>query len=439
MSRPHGARLPMALVEAPKLMVDRGGAVVRVEDAARDLLKAFPGSYRVHRADALLVLVLDEGTGTGPLPGEALSLAGDIATMPLLGLMNLLGQNRETGRLVVKSGDLERVILLKNGDVASVGSNQARDRLGAFLLRLGRVTERDLDAANIAAQKTGARIGQVLVQQKLLEPHELWGCIQEQITELFAEVTQWVQGSFVLFRIAAEHTFPSTPPLNIQGLLMESVRRADEMSVFRERVPSADTRLRRTQKAPKPDLGDDETRALQELGTGASVADMARRLAINEFDTTRLCYQLLKMGLVEVARELEPVAPVQVSEDNKQRVYLYNLAFREIRDEIHRHGQLHSFLDGVRKFLADRNGLYCDLFRGVPIDDNGALHEPTLVMNLAAQHGLGREPSALLTEALNELTFFMLFQCGETLDAKNDENLGRRVRLIHASLPAGAR
>src|SRR5438270_13379425 len=140
--------------------------------------------------------------------------------------------------LIDRAGAIVRVVLLKNGDVASVGSNLPRDRLGTYLVRLGRVREQDLERAQQICQQTGQRIGQILVAQKLVEPHELWGCIQEQITELFAEITQWNDGSFVLYRVPPEHPFPSTPPLSMQGLLLEAVRRADEMTVFRARIAS---------------------------------------------------------------------------------------------------------------------------------------------------------------------------------------------------------
>ncbi|MCC7110166.1 MAG: DUF4388 domain-containing protein, partial [Deltaproteobacteria bacterium] len=95
----------------PTLLVDRSGAIVRAEPEAREVLKAQPGSYRVHRAGGVVLLILDENAGTAAKQGETLALAGDIAAMPLLGLMNLLGQSRETGRVVLKDGDVERVVL----------------------------------------------------------------------------------------------------------------------------------------------------------------------------------------------------------------------------------------------------------------------------------------------------------------------------------------
>lgn len=413
---------------------------MRAEPGARDTLKAVPGTYRVHRAGGLLFLVLDENSGTALREGESLAFAGDVKNVPLLGLMNLLGQNRETGRLVVKSGETERVVLLKNGDVASVGSNLPRDRLGTFLVRLGRVREADLERAQQICLQSGQRIGQVLVQQQLVKPHELWGCIQEQITELFAEVCGWTEGSFLLCRVAPDQAFPSTPPLSMQGLLMESVRRADEMSVFRERIPTVNTRLRRTAKPPKDNAPQEERDALALFSPEASVAELAKAMHTNEFEGTRLCYQLLKGGLIEIMKAAAPARPTFLLQpEDRERIEVYNLAFREIRDELARAGHQASFLDGVRKYLGDPAGAWADLFRYVDVDDAGALLVDPLVANLGQLHAQGHDTSTTLNEALNELTFFMLFQCGEVLDPKSDENLGRRVRLIHASLPSAAR
>ncbi len=426
-----------------RLIIDRAGSVVRAEPGARDTLKAVPGTYRVHRVGPLVFLMLDENSGTAMREGESLALAGDVKNVPLLGLMNLFGQNRETGRLAVKSGATERVVLLKNGDVASVGSNLPRDRLGTFLVRLGRVTEQDLERAQQLCQQTGQRIGQMLVQQKLVQPHELWGCIQEQITELFAELCAWTEGSFLLYRVAPDQPFPSTPPLSMQGLLMESVRRADEMSVFRERIAGPNTRLKRTEKPPKESMAPEEKGALSlftSRGVEVSVADVARAMQTNEFEGTRLCYQLLKGGLVEIVKGPAPGAPTfLLRTEDRERIDVYNLAFREIRDELARAGHLASFIDGVRKYLGDPTGAWADLFRYVDVDETGALTVDPLVANLGQMHSMGHDTSTTLTEALNELTFFMLFQCGEVLDPKSDENLGRRVRLIHASLPMAAR
>lgn len=430
-------------VAQPTVLVDRSGAIVRVEPEARELLKLLPGRYRLHRAGGVLTLVSDENAGTAAQPGETLALAGDIAAMPLLSLMNLLGQSRETGRVVIKHGDVERVTLLKTGDVASVGSNLPRDRMGEFLVRLGKIDERQLNAAMELMHQSGQRIGQCLVQLKFLQPHELWSCIQEQMTDIFAELCSWTAGSFVLYRVPAEHPFPQTPALSMQHLLLEAVRRADEMSVFRERIPNVNARLRRTAK-DAGEVSDEDSAAFgyfDMMGqSGATVAEVATSLQVAEFNATRLCYQLLRVGLIELVRETRPPGPpFKLAAADRERIDIFNLAFREIKDEMVRAGHGEVLTDGVRKYLADPNGAFADLFRYVDLDDSGALLVDPLVNNLATLHGMGLDPATVLTDALNELTFFMLFQCGELLTPKADENLGRRVRLIHASLPSAAR
>ncbi len=420
------------------IVIDKGGNVAAGDAATKPELAKAVGRYKAHRAGSLLVLTLDEGTGAVAREGEVLALAGNVEASGLLSLMNLFGQNRETGRLVLKKGQVERVVLMHNGDVASIGSNVPSDRLGVFLVRMGQLTESDLEEAQREAERTGKRIGQALLQKGLIDAHELWSAIQEQITELFADVMQWVEGSFVLYRLAPGFAFPTTPPLQMTGLLLEAVRRADEMSVYRVRIPSVNTRLRRTNKEVGRILDDAELKqagaAFKVLVKECSLADVAKILHVAEFDATRACYDLLKRGLVEIVKAQPNVPALKLKKEDEARIEVFNLAFREINDEILRSGQQERFGLGVRKFLSDEGHTFHALFRSVVPDATGALPIETLASNLGVLAAEGHNASDVIGEALNELTFFMLFQCGEVLDPHADEHLGRRVRLIHASL-----
>ncbi len=428
------AERPSNGARVPSVRIDASGAVTAVEKAARDVLGALPGVYKAMRAGSLLVLTLDEGTGAAPRDGEELVIAGSLAKDTLLGLLNLFAQNRDTGRLVLKKDHIERVIMLRHGDVASVGSNAPEDRLGRFLVRVGKVSDQQLEAAESEARSSHKRIGQVLVSRGLLDAHELWSTIQSQITDIFSDVVGWQDGSFILYRLPEGYPFPSTPPMSMQGLLLESLRRQDELSVFRERISDRNVRLEPTGKAPKTDLEELELRAFEAIGLGASVADVARVLHLTEFDATRACYGLLKAKLVQVSEAAPPSQALSLTTAQKERLEVYNLAFREIQDEMERHGKATDFARSVEKYLQEPSIAHAMLFSGVLPDRTGALPTEQLVNNLARLDTA--EPMDFLQEALNELTFFMLFQCGEMLDAQSDENLGRRVRLIHAALSA---
>jgi hypothetical protein len=426
-------------VTSLNLVFDSAGGVVAADPATRTALAGVAGHYRGHLLNGMVVLARDEGTGAVAREGEVLALCGDASTIPPLALMNLLGQNRETGRLVLKRGTTERVVLLHNGDVASVGSNLMKDRLGAFLVRMGKVEESALAEARADATRTGRRIGQALMARGLIDAHALWSAIQEQITELFSDVMQWTEASFALYRVPPGYVFPSTPPLSMQGLLLEAVRRADEMSLYRERIPSAASRLRRTDRpVPESFATDDDARlpraALQAIGVEASLAEVARAMHVAEFDATRACYDLMRRGLVEIVKAADDAAPHALSLQDRHRLETFNLAFREIHAEIVRAGAFERFVVGVRKFLVDPAHPFAPLFRGLAPDAAGAFSVELIARNLGGLVAAGHDPSQVILDAMNELTFFMLFQCGELLGPSEDERIGRRVREIHAAL-----
>ena len=249
---------------------------------------------------------------------------------------------------------------------------------------------------------------------------------------------QWSEGSFALYRLAPDFQLPQMPPLPMQGLLLEAVRRADEMSVFRERLPSTAARLRRTDKEVSPAfLADPELaaaqRALGVFAPEASVADVAKVLFIAEFDATRACYELVKRGLVEIVRA-QPNQQAKLRPDDEAKMEVFNVAFREVHDEVVRAGQLTSFTVGVQKYLTEPAHAFRTFFQEVELDHTGALPAAILARNLSVLSAEGHDAGTVITEALTELTFFMLFQCSAFLEPDVDEQLGRRVRLIHASL-----
>ncbi|MCP4502237.1 MAG: DUF4388 domain-containing protein [Deltaproteobacteria bacterium] len=424
-------------MSAPRIQIDANGQIAASPSAKAKLVDCH-GNYTPLFCPSLIVLTHDEGTGATLQSGESFATAGDLKYMNLLGLLNAFAQERETGRLVIKQGREERVIMMRNGDVASVGSNAPRDRIGRFLVRLGKITEAQLEQA--LSQAGGRRIGQVLLTSGFLDAHELWASIQVQITEIFSDVVQWETGAFVFYRLPEEHRWPSTPPIGLQGLLLESVRRADEMSIFREKLPDNNTILQRSDK-PVPDDLDDLTRnAAFAIGDGLSIADLGQKLHLSDFEANRQGYKLLKARLAEIIEEKEETPlpltqePFELDPEDAAKMDVFNLAFREIRDEVVRNGQLEAFTVGIMKYLSNPENPHASLFRGIAPDSSGALPAGKLTANLAfLSHA---DPRVFMLDALNELTFFMLFQCGELLDPTSDENLGRRVRLIHSALSA---
>jgi hypothetical protein len=412
------------------------GKVAPKDAETRAELSKIPGEYATLLAGtSTVILTLDEKTGAAPRAGETVMLCGDLSALPLLDLLPAFGQARISGRMVIKRGQDERVMVLREGDVASMGSNSPSDRLGQFLLRMGKVTAEQLENA-FSQLQTGKRLGQILVSSGAVTPHELWESIQEQITDIFCDAALWTEGSFLLYRFPDGQKFLSTPPLSVNALMMETVRRADEMSVFRERIPNARTFLVPTGKAA-PDSAPEEARtALEHVGAGARVEEVGALMHLGEFDVTKILAGLVRVGVLEQGSAPVAAPPpgggFVLGEREQEIINVYNLAFREIFDEVQRSGRVADYSQGVAGYLKDESITYNRLFGNLDMDGSGSFPVDPMVANLGTIKP--DDPQSYLQEALNEMTFFLLFQCGELLDARSDENLGRRVRLIHATL-----
>jgi hypothetical protein len=161
---------------------------------------------------------------------------------------------------------------------------------------------------------------------------------------------------------------------------------------------------------------------------------VAKALHIAEFDATRACYELVRRGLVEIVKAAADAPPHALSLQDRHRLETFNAAFREIHSAIVKAGAFERFVVGVRKFLVDPVHPFAPLFRGLAPDATGAFPVDAIARNLGGLVAAGHNPSAVILDAMNELTFFMLFQCGELLDLATDERLGRRVRDLHAAL-----
>ena len=216
---------------AERLFVDVSpqGMVLAPTPQARAALARRAGRW-VLMPSTTNLLLLSQWEGPeepGQDSNERSLIMGEVGGVSLLDLLGLFAQTRRSVRMVISRGVVERAILLRNGDIASVASSDSRDRLGEFLCRIGKVTPQQLNEALANVQQSGRKLGQYLVANGILTSHDLWSAIQQQITEIICDVVAWKTGTYAVFSLPEGFVFPQTPPLGTQGLMLEAVRRAD--------------------------------------------------------------------------------------------------------------------------------------------------------------------------------------------------------------------
>ena len=435
----------------PRYLVDQRGSLVTAEGQPSTLVGR-PGYYRLQNTSPDWLLFFRSPAQGGLMDRRPrVVLAGDAGAFPLSDFIGFLGQARWTGVLRLANTGGERSLLIKDGEVRSAASDMAVDRIGETMVRLGYVTRHHLD--QVLNEAPPSRLGKVLVERGFVKAHDLYRCLNEQIAEIFHGMMQATEGSFALIdQEIEEKALTHNLSLSMQGLLMDSIRKTDELAQFRKKIPHGRLRvLKRKQSDGR--LEPDEDLLLKHVDGIRSVLELGQAVKASEFEATRIVYRLLEGGYVNLlAPQAEPAtatpAPVSSSSrapviglgttlDERNVLNVFNVIFREVRDEVARRGNLDLFLAAANAALKGNGVTTSPVLNGLGFRDDGTLDDGRVAaqyQQLRAEGQMGSEPLVSLKQALSDVMFFLLFQAGEMLESRADEDLARRVKELLATL-----
>ena len=352
-------------------------------------------------------------------------LSGDLSAFPIADFIAFAHQSRLTGVLHVVSADAERAIAFKDGEVRSSRSSVVGERIGEVALKLGLVTE-----AQLAQAMGGPRpLGKALVELGLLTSNDLWRCFHEQITAVFHAILLLQGGVFWLLDDDGADLTSAPQAVSTQALLMDGIRRIDELSLFRARIPGPESFLRRREPARAVTLQPVEQQLLALVDGRRSVAQVAGAARLGEFDATKVLYHLAEAGYLEAteapAAESAADQGARLEALGRGHVELLRLVVAALQP-----GDRLAFIAAVAVHLRDPAAPFAPLFRGLLPGPDGAVDSAVMVANI---EGLRPPPPEgetprLLAEGLRELLFFYLFLAGDRLAPDADERLGAAVR-----------
>lgn len=413
---PHGRLVPHS-DEARRALADRAGRFL--------LLPSAPDLVIARRTPA--------AGGAGPRP--RCILAGDLGGFPLADFVAFVHQSRISGVLTVVSGELERAVAFKDGEVRSARSTAPGERVAEVAVRLG-----FLSADRLAAAGGPDTAGKGLVEAGALSANDLWKCLHEQVAAVFHAILLVREGHFFLLDEQVTDRAGTPLAVSTQSLLMDGIRRIDEMSLFRARIPGPNARLRRREPRRPVTLKPAEQALLALVDGERTVAALATGAHLNEFDATKILFHLAEAGYVEaLAGGAAGAAPETTLEALASGL---NELLRMVVAAVPPAARP-AFTAGARAFLADGSNPLAAVWARAGHDDDGAVDRAALTANVLALPApvLARlEPTGdrarLLFEAARELVFFYLFLAGERIGPEADEALGTAARRKLAALEA---
>ncbi len=249
---------------------------------------------------------------TAAHPNHQQILAGDLASVSLAEIMQLLQMQKQTGVLIVTpSGDKGRAravrVYFRDGLVDFGASGRAEFRLGRYFIETGTLDRKALEVYAEQSRERNRRIGDELVLAGVVSEESRTAALVRQTSEVVYDLVRWQTGRFGFVKAdAPEEATRAKLGLGVPGLIFEGFRRVDEWrlmegSIVWDEVIHIDESAK---LAVRESLSRPEQMVLAAVDGVRDVAGIVDECELARFDALKVLYQL------KSSRVLRAAAPV---------------------------------------------------------------------------------------------------------------------------------
>jgi len=231
-----------------------------------------------------------------------LETEGRLGPLTFPSLIHDLCEEKHTGVLAARDGEIEKSIFIEKGRIVFGKSNDTDDRLGSLFLRRGMVHLRDMEEAVEISKQTGQRLGGVLVQKGHIRAQDLVDGVRDQVKEIAVSLFHWTRGSY---EMAVGH-LPSREVITLKmstgDVIMEGIKRIESWTRIQAAVGHLETHY---QVSPRLDelgrsinLTLEEWTLLSRCEGPATLADLCEASPMKDFDVCRLVWAFTVVGML---------------------------------------------------------------------------------------------------------------------------------------------
>ncbi len=235
-----------------------------------------------------------------------MGLQGTLEYFNLSDILIGLQKTTKTGILSVTSGEIEKKIFIRNGDVIFSSSNDPNDRLGEMLLREGIITFNQYNQASELIKTSKERLGRILVRLGLA-PREVFLGVKRQIAAIIMSIFQFEHGEFEFI----EGPLPSeeliTLQMSVSNLIYTGIKNITSFSLVKKMSPPVDSLLTISHNPymlfQNVSIDTDDRAILSYINGRNSLQTILDISFINNLDTMKIICALLHIGYIRTVKE----------------------------------------------------------------------------------------------------------------------------------------
>lgn len=248
-----------------------------------------------------------------------MALKGDLSTVGLAEVFQMISMSQKQGTLVVQDGESRKAIYFGKEGVSLLSTGKRKGfRIGDILVRAGKISDAQLQDILARKQETKRKLGEELVASGMVTEDEIQQVVRSQIEEEIYDLFLWKRAAFEFIEgdPVEELKDPNVISLSfdLNGLLLEAVRRTDEWTRINQKIPSLDYIYKTVGEDILNELsrnGDERVKSVvRHLDGQQTVNDIVEQSLLPRFDICNTLVELMDRGKI---RQLDVPEIIQVA------------------------------------------------------------------------------------------------------------------------------
>ncbi len=231
-------------------------------------------------------------------------IRGALSSFRIVEVMQMLGLQRQTGRLSVSRSEESAEVYFRDGSVSyATASNGIKPGAEGLIRKTCRLGEDGIRHVLRIAEMTGQPVDAVLVQEKMVTARTFTDNLKRHTESVVFKIMSWREGDF-FFDKSTPVALAAPLRLKVDDLLLEGARRADEWTLIEQKISNFDmvfeSLIRSDEELASRGMSDIDLKVFPLIDGTRTVRDIIDASCLSDFDVAKSLFILLSVNLIRV-------------------------------------------------------------------------------------------------------------------------------------------
>lgn len=240
-----------------------------------------------------------------------MAIKGNLHDFTLTQLLNLINLAHKTGTLVVEGSNDSVEVFFSNGKLAYAQTGEDDNSLVGILHKAQLLSANQYRGikANVNGM-SDKELGLLLINANYFSQQEILNSLQIHFIDVLKRLFTWMEGFFQFETNVSPPEDKITVRINLENLILEGSRQAQELEHLEEEIPSLDIGVKFVDRPGSNianlKLSQTEWKVIPYVDPKNTLSQIARVTNLSDFEIRQVTYSLLQAGIIELVRPTTP-------------------------------------------------------------------------------------------------------------------------------------